>query len=115
MRTLTGGRLQDEAVAVSPELWGQALRRLAQALLRTGRRLADARHRPRRRSGARFVERRVGTASLVMLGALVSTGVVVGLLVSTLLMSALTALGVHAHDGAHDAGSVGSVLADWAP
>jgi hypothetical protein len=50
-----------------------------------------------------------------MLGALVSTGVVLGLLVSTLLMSALTNLGVDTHDRAQDDGSVGAVLAGWTP
>jgi len=113
MRALTGERLQDQAAVVSPEMWGQALRRLRRTLLRAGRRLASARPRRRRRVG--FVERRVGTASLVMLGALVSTGVVVGLLVSTLLMSALTNLGVDTHDRAQDDGSVGAVLAGWTP
>ncbi len=111
MRTLTGERLQDEAVAVSPELWGQALTRLRGTLLPARQRLASA--RPRRRSRGGFVERRVGTASLVMLGALVATGVVVGLLVSTVLMTALTTLGVDTHDRAHDDGSVGAVLAGW--
>jgi hypothetical protein len=60
------------------------------------------------------VERRVGTASLVMLAALVASGVVLGLLVSTLLL-ALTGLGVDPQGpGQHD-GSVGAVLAGWTP
>lgn len=113
MRALTGERLQDQAVAVSPEMWGQALQRLRGPLLRAGRRLAST--RPRRRARGGFVERRVGTASLVMLAALVSTGVVLGLLVSTLLMSALTNLGVDTPDRAQHDGSVGAVLAGWTP
>ena len=113
MRALTGGRLQEQAAAVPPEMWGRGLGRLRGTLLRAGRRLVSK--HPRRRARVGFVERRVGTASLVMLGALVSTGVLFGLLVSTLLMSALTTLGVDTHDGAQEDGSLGAVLARWTP
>lgn len=113
MGTSTGERLRDEAVGIVSEGWGRTPRRMPDTPPRARPPRTGSRSRSSSRVG--FVERRVGTASLVMLAALVASGVVLGLLVSTLLMLALTGLGVDPQGpGQHD-GSVGAVLAGWTP